>query len=232
MALNKDLENKRLVYINWTGTMLQRSKRNSNRSIERLQNTAKRGTKAKKLSMVRGTKRDYKKQPIERLQKTKMRGTKAEKLGTKAAKRRTKVAKLSILSELCCKIDQVKQSQNSIPYGFVSGLLTESKAVFPWVTRDAINNHYRSVHNRPQPPSPLLPPLNEINLEDVSDCPSLTSNLTEDDIMDDTHIPLAPPTIRPTIRLKGGRAKGETEKKKEKLAEAIVAANLNLTVLQ
>ena len=210
--------------------MLRGTKKNSKKQpIERLQNTAKRRTKAKKLSMIRGTKRDSKKQPIERLQNTKKRGTKAEKLGTKAAKRGTKAAKLSILSELCCKIDQVKQSQNRIPYGFVSGLVTESKAVFPWVTRDAINNHYRSVHNRPQPPPPLLPPLNEINLEDVSDCPSLTSNLTEDDITDDTHIPLVPPTIRPTIRLKGGRAKGDTEKKKGKLAEAIVAAKNEIT---
>jgi hypothetical protein len=93
-------------------TMFRRSKRNSNQSIEHLQNTAKRGTKAEKLSMLRGTKKNSKKQPIERLQNTKKRGTKAEKLGTKAAKRGTKAAKLSILSELCCKIDQVKQSRH------------------------------------------------------------------------------------------------------------------------
>ena len=47
--------------------------------------------------------------------------------------------------------------------------------------------------------------------------------------MDGTHIPLAPTTISPTIRLKGGRAKGETEKKKQKLAEAIVAAKNEIT---
>ena len=159
--------------------------------------------------MLRGTKRNSN-QSIERLQKTAKRGTKA--------------AKLSILTKLCYKIDQVKQRQNRIPYGFVSGLVTESKSVFPWVTRDAINNHYRRVQNQPQPPPPppppplaLLPPLGEIDLEDAVDCPSLTSNLT-DDIIDGIHIPLAPPTIRPTIRLKGGRAKGETEKKKQKLA--------------
>ena len=110
--------------------------------------------------------------------------------------------------------------------------MTESKSVFPWVTRDAINNHYCRVKNQPQPPPPppiaLLPPLDAIDLEDAVDCPSLASNLT-DDIMDGTHIPLAPPTIRPTIRLKGGRAKGETEKKKQKLAEAIVAAKNEIT---
>ena len=151
--------------------------------------------------MLRGTKRKSN-QSIEHLQKTANQGTKA--------------AKLSILTELCYKIDQVKQRKNRIPYGFVSGLVAEIKSGFPWVTRDAINNHYRRVQNQPQPPPPPIvlallppPPLDEIDLEDAGDFPSLTSNLM-DDIMDGTHIPLAPPTIRPTIRLEDGRAKGET----------------------
>ena len=88
-------------------------------------------------------------QSIKRLQKTAKRGTKA--------------AKLSILTELCSKIDQVKQRQNRIPYGFVSELVAEIKSVFPWVTRDAINNHYRRLKNEQQNP-PLPPPVNEINL--------------------------------------------------------------------
>ena len=108
--------------------------------------------------MLRGTKRNSN-QSIERLLKTAKRGTKA--------------AKLSILTELCCKIDQVKQRQNRIPYGFVSGLVAESKSVFPWVTRDKINNHYRRVQNQAPPPPPpppplaILPPLDEIDLEDA-----------------------------------------------------------------
>ena len=81
---------------------------------------------------------------IERLQKT--------------AKRATKAAKLCILTELCYKIDQVKQRQDRIPYGFVSGLVRESRSVFPWVTRDAINNHYRKIQREPLPPLPPPPP--------------------------------------------------------------------------
>ena len=154
-------------------------------------------------------------QSIKRLQKTAKRGTKA--------------AKLSILTELCYKIDQVKQKQNRIPYGFVSQLVAESKSVIPWVTRDAINNHYRRLqHEQQKPPPPLPPPVNEINLEGQGDCPSLMSNLTDEN-SDGTHIPPALPTILPTKRLKGGRAKGETEKKRQKLAEAIVAAKNEIT---
>ena len=69
--------------------MLQVTKRNSNQSIECLQKTAKRGTKA---------------------------------------------AKLSILTELCYKINQVKQRLNRILCGFVNGLVTERKSLFTWFT--------------------------------------------------------------------------------------------------
>ena len=148
----------------------------------------------------------------------------------KTAKRGTKAAKISILTELCSKIDQVIQEQNRIPYGFVSQLVADSKSVFPWVTRDAINNHYRRLKNKQQQAAPLIPPpVNEIDLDGQGgDCPSLMSNLT-DDSSNGTSISHAPPTILPTKRLKGGRAKGETEKKKQKLAEAIVAAKNEIT---
>ena len=137
---------------------------------------------------------------IERLQKT--------------AKRATKAAKLSVLTELCYKIDHVKQKQDRIPYGFVRDLVAESKSVFPWVTRDAINNHYRKIQVQPNPPPPP-PPLNIIDLEDTGDCPSLSSTLTDD----------------PVLRAKGGRAKGETEQKKQQLADAVVAAKNEIAKL-
>ena len=120
-VLKYSFEQKHLIYIN--RTMLRANKRTSNLSIERLQKTAKRATKA---------------------------------------------AKLCILTELCYKIDQVKQRQDRIPYGFVSGLVRESRSVFPWVTRDAINNHYRKIQREPLPMPPPPPQAARLSLEGCS----------------------------------------------------------------
>ena len=64
------------------------------------------------------------------------------------AKRATKTGNRKVLTELCRKIDLAKTraGNGKIPYGFVTNIVCETKEVCPWVSRDKVMNHYRSLH--------------------------------------------------------------------------------------
>ena len=117
----------------------------------------------------------------------------------KVAKRAAKAARKQVLDELCSKITNARKGSGDgrIPYGLVSNLVRETTPVCPWVNRDVIMNHYRTLLKAPPLPIPPPPPLIELDTDTVTS---------------------------PQTRAKGGRPLGMTNEKKRSIQLAIIGA--------
>ena len=117
-----------------------------------------------------------------------------------------KATKKNVLTDLCNRLDFKKQSNKcQIPHNFVSGLIHSHKTVFPWLTRDTINNELR-------------------RRKGAGICSSVQAPLITTGVTD-----VARTDKDSDERKKGGRPLGSTDKSLKMKEDAVIATKNEIT---
>ena len=114
---------------------------------------------------------------------------------------RCKENKKRILNSIADKIDKAREENNGrITHQFVEKIVLEFNPEFPWVTRDSINNHYRSKARKT-----------------VQQNEAVNGTATEGSDSITCHI------VTSKTKNKGGRPKGSTIANQKQTTDSIVA---------